>query len=102
MWNLELIQGEAAVQLKERIELLEADLSQILSNTSGKIRRKSYARRGRKAGPRATQVSGNRDVGSPTKTRRRKMSAAARGRIAAAAKARWEKAKEAGKNSLAG
>jgi hypothetical protein len=45
-------------------------------------------------------VKGQKTAAKPVKQARRKMSAASRAKIAAAAKARWKKAKAQGKNSL--
>ena len=97
MTELSIDQLRRAVQLKEQIDNLEIELSQILSQIPEKSR--PSASRGRKA---RVSVRGNRKVVAVRKTRKRRMSAAARARISAAAKARWKKAKGSGKNSLDG
>jgi hypothetical protein len=66
-----------AVKIKSRIEALEQKLSDLLDGGSQK---------------------GSTTVAKPG--RRRRMSAAGRARIAAAARLRWRKAKAAGRNRL--
>ena len=73
--NLSVQQLRRAATLKEKIQSLENQISQILGST----------------GKRAT---------SPAPKKKGGMSAAGRARIAAAARARWAKAKAAGKTRL--
>jgi hypothetical protein len=72
MTHLSASQLRRAADLKHKIESLEKQLTRLLSGTAGA------------AAPR----------------KRRKMSAAGRARIAAAARARWAKVKAAGKSKL--
>ena len=72
--TLTLAQLKKAVSLREKIESLQSELNSLLGHGGGSPR-----------GP---------------KTKRHKMSAAGRAAIAKAAKARWAKAKAAGKNRL--
>src|SRR6266446_5922558 len=98
-----------AADLKERIDSLQHDLSQILgavsqpngAATAPQKRKMSAAARARiAAGARArwARIKGKRAAAKPTP--RRKMSADARARLSAMAKARWKKAKAAGRTAL--
>src|ERR1043166_10612 len=95
--NLSLSQLEQAVELRRRIDSLQKQLAEVLGpagnlrmgNTRGRPRSGASVRRGRRA------------VGAkPARWRKRKFSAAARAALSAAAKARWAKAKKAGKTRL--
>ena len=77
--DLSALQFRRAAALKEKIDKLQSELAGLLGGQAS----------------RRSTVSGS-TVGG----KRRKMSAAARAKIAAAARARWKKAKAAGKNSL--
>jgi hypothetical protein len=90
MTNISADQLRRAAQIKDQIESLESELSKILGGGGNGV--PSPARRGRPA-----KVA---DVATQGMKPKRKMSAAGRAKIAAAAKARWAKAKAAGKNSL--
>jgi hypothetical protein len=81
-------QLEQAIAIKKQIELLEIQLSK-LAGGSGL--------RGRPKMNRLGQGGMNRDT---TPKRRRRFSAQTRAKIAAAAKARWAKAKAKGRNTL--
>jgi hypothetical protein len=111
--NLTSKQLAKAAALKERIENLEAELSELLGDSStaapepltvGKKRTMSAAGRARIAAAakkRWAKFRGsNSDGAAPIEKRRRRMSPAARARIAASAKARWAKAKASGRNAL--
>ncbi len=84
-------QLKQVIALREKIEALEAQITEILG---GKVRR----------GPgRPPAAASSAAAAAPAgKKPRRKMSAAARKRIAAIAKARWAKAKAAGRTTLKG
>jgi hypothetical protein len=71
--NLSVQQLKKAVTLREKIDTLQAKLDEIL---------------------------GQSQVASKTTNGQRKMSAAGRARIAAAARRRWKKAKAEGRNRL--
>ena len=72
MTNLSASQLRRAADIKDKIESLQKEFTRLLGSTDG--------------------------AAAPCK--RRKMSAAGRRKIAAAARARWAKAKAQGKNSL--
>ncbi len=76
--DLTVAQLKRAIEIREEIESLQAQLAGI---GGGRIGRPPGVRLGRPPG-------------------KRRMSAAGRARIAAAAKARWAKAKAAGKSKL--
>lgn len=90
-----------AVQIKEQIAALEAKLQKILGHNDDRSLPVSPAKKGRprKNVSEKTSDDSNHpwastaDNQSGTKKRRRKMSAAARAKIAAAQRARWAKAK---------
>src|SRR4051812_48604533 len=109
--NLSSQQLAKAAALKERIENLEAELSQILGASSSVAARPSRPRgkRTMSAAGRARIAAAakkrwakfrgsNSDGLAPAKRRRRRMSPAARARLAASARKRWAKAKASGKN----
>jgi hypothetical protein len=78
--NITANQLRHAAEIKDKIETLEGELAALLNGTA------PAKRLGR---PPASGKKGKRT-----------MSAAGRARIAAAARARWKKAKAAGRNSL--
>jgi hypothetical protein len=80
-----------AADIKEKIIKLETELSSLLGSSSIPAGKRKPGR------PKKEILAG--DLDKP-KTKRRKMSAAGRARIAAAARARWAKVKAAGKNTL--
>lgn len=82
--NLSPVQLRRAAELKERIDGLNRELSKLLG--------------GGHVGNRVQGSGGAESTGKPA---RRKMSAAGRARIAAAARARWAKVKSSGGSSLA-
>jgi hypothetical protein len=87
--DISLAQLNRAVALKKRIASLESQLAELLGGT----RRRQVSRPPLSANGSASGVArGNR--------KRRKMSAEWRARLAASARARWKKAKAAGKTSL--
>ena len=79
--NLSAPQLRKAAALREKIDGLEKELNQLFGSPSE---------------PRTNRI----DVAVGRKRGRRTMTAAARAKIAAAAKARWKKAKAAGRNTL--
>jgi hypothetical protein len=87
MTNLTASQLRQALSLREKIDGLESELTQIFGVISTRSTRPLAA---------VTQ-----DDSQPAgKKRRRPMSAAVKARIAASARRRWKLAKAAGKNSL--
>lgn len=94
MINISAVALRRAADIQDKIESLSAELESILGGSGGNGV-PSPARRGRPKGGVVDRFKAARGV-KP----RRKMSAAGRAKIAAAAKARWAKAKAAGKNSL--
>jgi hypothetical protein len=97
MNNLSADQLRRAASIKDEIESLEGELSKILGGVVGSGKK----RMGRppKTGGDVDRYKAARGTESGGK-KKRKMSAAGRAKIAAAAKARWAKVKAAGKNSL--
>jgi hypothetical protein len=89
--SLTAAQLKHAADLKEKIVELENHLALLLGSSSPVAPKRGPGR------PRKEVAFGIVEV---PKMKRRKMSAAARARIAAASKARWAKAKAAGKTSL--
>lgn len=91
------IQLRRAAELKDKIDTLTAQLNSILgapvSPAGPRGRRGANGRTGGPATPKKISTEN-------TPTKRRKMSAAARAKISAAAKARWAKVRAAGKKSL--
>jgi len=110
--KISLHQLSQALQVKEQLERLQSELSQILGGTSSQARQPGPGRgRGMSAAGRARIAAAQRArwakhknsvnvSGAKPQQKRRKMSAAGRAKIAAAARARWKKAKAAGKKSL--
>jgi hypothetical protein len=86
MSTISVIQLKRAIGIREQIDALEQELAHILSGDNLK--------RGRGRPRLSGQVNQN------SQKPKRRMSAAARAAISAAAKARWKKVKAAGKNSL--
>jgi hypothetical protein len=76
--NLSVKQLKKAIKLREKIEVLQSKLDQLLGATESLPTAK----------------------GKPGRKPKRKMSAASRAKIAAAAKKRWAKVKAAGKSRL--
>ena len=108
--NLSIEDLKRAVEIREEIDSLRAQLNKILGGEiplpkapKGKRGRKvSAAGRARMAAAqkaRWAKVHGAAVVAAPVKAKR-KMSAAGRAAISAAAKARWRKAKAAGRRTL--
>ena len=104
--SLSVKQLRRAADIKEKLEILEKELGQILgspanptAHTAPKKRRKMSASARAKIGAaqkaRWAKAKGKKSSVKPVKKAKRKMSAAGRARIAAAAKARWAKAKGA-------
>ncbi len=98
--NLSVEQLTRAIVVREKIDLLAAELDQLLGGSApvkGKRKMSAAGRAAIAAGARKrwAKVKGQ-GAGQP----RRKMSAAARAKIAAAARARWKAAKAAGKTRL--
>lgn len=83
---ISVTQLKRAVEIREQIEQLEGELSQLLTGQSPK------------RGPGRPRLS--KPVQTLSKNGPRRMSAAARAAISRAAKERWKKAKAAGKNTL--
>jgi hypothetical protein len=109
--NISVQQLRRAITIRERIEVLQAELGQLLGGSDGaatpaaarnrKKHRMSAAGRARIAAAaraRWARLRGETTIEAPR--RRRRMSAAARARISAAAKARWKKAKAARRSRL--
>ena len=92
MTNLTLDQLRKALAVREELDALESELAQLLGGASARqpARRAPWARVNRQT----TLVA--------MKPAKRKMSAAGRARIAAAARKRWRLAKAAGKKTLGG
>src|SRR3954466_9334917 len=99
-----------AADLREKIDILESQLAQLLGNESTDTTATTgFTPRGRKkmsAAARARIAAGARarwarERGEePSARPRRKMSAAAKARLAAVARERWRKAKASGKTAL--
>ncbi len=93
-----------AAALRERIERLEKELTQILGGRAAapaKRRKMSAAGRARIAAAARKRWAKFRKGGaSATPKRRRKMGAAAKARLSAMARARWKAAKAAGRTRL--
>jgi hypothetical protein len=105
--NLTVDQLKQALAIREKIESLEGDLTQILDGelhtpqVEKKKRKMSAAARARiGAAQRARWAKAKGVTVEKSSKPKRKMSAAARAAISAAAKARWKKAKAAGKTRL--
>jgi hypothetical protein len=113
--NLSVQQLRHAADLKEKIAVLERELSQLLGSTAqtavAKAPKKKFtmsaaakAKISAAAKLRWAKVKGAKPAAKPkakpASKKKGGMSAAGRARISAAAKARWAKAKAAGKKSL--
>jgi hypothetical protein len=101
--NVSIEQLKRAVQLREQIDSLQEELSQILGGESpiphsrkGGWKMSAAARAKIAAAQRARWAKVKGKAVKP----KRMMSASARAAISAAAKARWKKAKAAGKSHL--
>jgi hypothetical protein len=93
--ELSLSQLEHAVELRRQMESLEKELGQLLGGGDNQTH---TGRRGRSGPhPRAAAVRQSAKRGLK---RKRRVSAAARAALSAAAKARWAKAKKAGRTKL--
>ncbi len=79
------------IEIKEKIEVLQSELEGVVGSSAGEPGR---VKRGRKPG----RPPGRAAV----KKARRKISAAGRARMRAAAKARWQNAKASGRKTLGG
>jgi hypothetical protein len=107
--DLTLSQLKQAIAIREKIESLEGELSQILggniptTQTAKESGRKKVSAAGRARMAAAQKARWAKLEGKKTdKTSKpkRKMSTAVRAAMSAAAKARWKKAKAAGKSRL--
>ena len=109
--NISVQQLKRAVTLREQIEKLEGELTDILgkspavevsTNGNGGRRKMSAAARAKiAAAHRARWAKQKRGAPVAVKKGKRKMSPAARAKIAAAARARWARAKAANRKTLA-
>ena len=97
--NISLAQLKRAVRLRERIEIIQSELDQILGSApgTGKVGR---PRRGMSLAARRKIAAAQKKRWAKVKKPKRTMSEAGRAKIAAAARLRWKKAKAAGKNRL--
>ena len=102
MNNLSIADLRRAIEIKEQIESLEANLLILLSGGAVRSPGTRKTRRRRKAVSASAKVASNGTPPIKQKRGQRRMSAAGRARIAAAARERWKKAKAAGKTSLGG
>src|SRR5580700_7806786 len=101
-------QLKRALTLKEKIDELNQELTEILgshqdSNGEPSVRKRggmSAAGRARIAKAQRARWAKVKAAGKPGRKPRRKMSAAARARISAAARLRWKAAKAAGRSRL--
>jgi hypothetical protein len=109
--NLSVSQLRRAAEIKDQIDNLNAELSQILDSPApstdapkkrGPRKMSATARAKIAAAQKARWAKQKGKAAKAPKKARRTMSAAGRARIAAAAKARWKKAKAQGKTSLKG
>lgn len=108
--NLSVQNLKRAVEIKEEVERLEAELAAILSGnaetgpaTRGPRKISAAARAKIAAAQKARWAKakgGSIEQPQSGGAKRRKLSPAAKAKIAAAAKARWKKAKAAGKKRL--
>ncbi len=113
--NLTAKQLRQAADLQERIQNLQAQLSQILGGPApaasglgpaGGGRKRRISAAGRAAISAAAKArwaklrGGSSGTAQPASKPKRQMSEAARARLAALARARWRKAKASGKTSL--
>ena|SRR5579859_6799434 len=102
--NVTVAQLQRAIGIREHIEQLEAELTAILGGNAAAASN-GTGRRKMSASARAKIAAAQRLRWAKQKgvkpAGRRKMSPAARAKIAAAARLRWKKAKAAGRSSLA-
>jgi len=113
--NLSLAQLRRAVDLREKIETLQNEFNQLLESPAqprrvGRPPGRTTGRVGRPPGrrndtstaalPSPRQLPGNGTTTGLRPQSKKKLSAAARMALSAAAKARWKKAKAAGKSTL--
>jgi hypothetical protein len=100
-----------AADIKERIESLEEELTQVLGATGEPFveaapKKRRLSAKGLaniRAGVRRRRFGrpkGNGSLAEPGRKRKRRMSAEGRARLSAAAKARWKKARAQGKTTL--
>jgi hypothetical protein len=86
-----------AAAIKDKIDALQKDLSQILSGTAPKAKRAPKRKRAKaNATKKAAKAKATKKQAKPKKT----MSPAARKKLSQAATARWAKAKRQGKKKL--
>jgi len=97
--NLTASQLHQAAAIKDKIDALERDLSQILSGAAPKAKGATPKRKRAKAKATNKQAKATKKQAKPKKTKRT-MSPAARKKLSQAAKARWAKAKKQGKNRI--
>jgi len=97
MTTLTTAQLRQALSLREKIDALESELGQLFGGAS--VRRITQPETPVQRAPWARV---KRQTTVAVKTKKRRMSAAGRARIAAAARKRWRLAKAAGKRTLGG
>jgi hypothetical protein len=93
MTNVSASDLRKAASIKDKIEELQSELNKILGGGDGTGVKRKYTK---KTGGDVDKFKAAHGEEKP----KRKMSAAGRAKIAAAAKARWAKVKASGKNSL--
>jgi len=107
--SLSTEQLRRAVEIREKIDKLEIELSNVLGGLGrsehgnrGKRRMSAAGRAAIAAGARArwAKIKGTSKSRGLGKPKRRKLSPAAKARLSAIAKARWKRAKAAGKSVL--
>jgi hypothetical protein len=105
--NVSASQLRRAADLKDKIEALQSELTQLFGSTNAaaaprRRRKRSAAARARMAAAQRVRWAKQRSRKAPkiAAKPRRKMSAAARKRLAQLAKARWAKVKAAGRKRL--
>jgi len=104
-----------AASIKERIDELEHELSQILGTSHARTGGSDHSTAPRRTGKRRMSAAGRAAIAAGARARwarikgtatksatkpKRKMSAAGRARLSALAKARWKKARAAGRATL--
>jgi hypothetical protein len=105
--NLSVAQLKRAVEIKQRIESLEAEVGRLLGGRSSVAgggaparRTMSSAARARIGAAQRARWARQKRVKTKSPRKRAKVSASVRAKLASIAKARWAKAKAAGKKSL--
>jgi hypothetical protein len=106
--NLSALDLRRAAEIKDRIEALQSELNNILSQEGGthiagtpySSRRMSAAGLARIRAAQKARWARFRSKKGPAPAPRRRMSAAAKAKIAAIARERWRKAKAAGRKAL--